>query len=407
MKIAYFDCFAGASGDMILGSLIDVGLACDQLRHELARLKVSGYEIQTQAVEKMHLAATSVQVNFLEPQPPRHLTEITEIIQKSTLSATVKAKSIQIFTRLAHAEAKIHRTTPNEIHFHEVGGVDAIVDIVGAVVGLELLEIEQLFVSAFPAGYGFVDCAHGRLPVPAPATLELLQNFPVIQRSVEGELVTPTGAAILTTLAQNHVAVPEFTIQKVGYGAGKKNFPFPNVLRLILGEVKGDLLPPAEELILLEANIDDLNPEVYTHVFQVLFSAGARDVYLTPIIMKKNRPGTMLSVLSEPAQAPKLTQLIFQETSTFGLRQTPLARIALAREYLKVTTKYGAVRIKLARLGSQILQAAPEFSDCQALAQTHHVPIKEIYNHAIAAYYSGLNAGELQTTHGTNEISGG
>jgi hypothetical protein len=217
----------------------------------------------------------------------------------------------------------------------------------------------------------------------------------VIQRSVEGELVTPTGAAILTTLARNNVTIPEFTIQKVGYGAGKNEFPFPNLLRLILGEAKEDLLPPAENLVLLEANIDDLNPEIYTHVFQVLFSAGARDVYLTPIIMKKNRPGIILSVLTEPAQAKVLTQLIFQETSTFGLRQIPVTRVALEREYLWVSTKFGKVRIKLARMGAQVLQAAPEFSDCQELAQKHQAPIKEIYNHAIAAYYLKVNAGEL------------
>ena len=235
MKIAYFDCFAGASGDMILGTLVDAGVPLEVLKQELEKLNLSGFRLQAEKVQKKHLGATSITVSVEGNQPERHLTDIQQIIQRSHLSPNVKVKSIQIFQRLAQAEAKIHQTTPEKIHFHEVGAVDAIVDTVGAVIGLEYLNIQQLFVSAFPISHGFVDCAHGKLPLPAPATVELLKGFSLIPRDVEGELVTPTGAAILSTLAQPGQPLPEIILEKVGYGAGEKDFPFPNLLRMFIG----------------------------------------------------------------------------------------------------------------------------------------------------------------------------
>lgn len=386
MKIAYFDCFAGASGDMILGALVDSGVKFQDLQRELKKLNLTGYELTAESVEKMHIGATSIQVVAQAKQPERHLSEIKNIIQKSRLSSNIKEKSIHIFTRLAVAEAKIHRTTPEKIHFHEVGGIDAIVDIVGAVIGLKLLEIDRIFISALPAGHGFVNCAHGKLPLPAPATAELTKGFPIVYRDISGEMVTPTGAAILTTLAESAPGFPEMRLQQVGYGAGKNEFPIPNLLRIFIGEQMRKFSPPSESLTLLETNIDDLNPEIYTYVLPKLFAAGALDVYLTPIIMKKNRPGMVLSALCRPDLTEQIKQIIFTETSTYGIRQQFIERWALERESRTVQTEFGNIQIKLALQHGKILHAAPEFADCQRLAEKHNIPLKEVYTVALTAF---------------------
>ncbi len=390
MKIAYFDCFSGASGNMILGALIDAGLDANILKLELTKLNISGYQLLAQPTEKMHIVGTYVDVVLETEQPERHLADIVKIIETSALSKSIKEKSIAIFNRLAIAEAKVHRTTPDRIHFHEVGGVDAIVDIVGSVIGLEKLGIEQIYVSAFPAGHGFVKCAHGRLPLPAPATLELLQGFQIIKYPIAGEFVTPTGAAILTTLGQKVQQLPAFDLVKIGYGAGTKDFLIPNLLRLMIGELESTDEMRLEFLSLLETNLDDLNPEIYTHLFKLFFDAGALDVYLTPIIMKKNRPGNTFSVLCRPEDSLKIKSLIFTETTAFGLRERMVQRWALHREFKTVQTKWGDVRIKLAKLRGKIIQSAPEFQDCQGLAEKNAIPIKEVYQQAMAAYLQSV-----------------
>ena len=379
MKIAYFDCFAGASGDMILGALLDAGVEPEVWQEELSKLNLFGYELEIDRVQKQGIAATAVRVLVNERNQERHLAEIEELIGTSQLPNGVKETSVEIFRRLALAEARVHGTTPDRIHFHEVGGVDAIVDIVGSVVGLRLLGAEEIYASTLPLGHGFVDCAHGRLPLPAPATLELLRGVPVLSRDVEGELVTPTGAAILTTLAKGFGPFPPITVEKIGYGAGQKDFPFPNLLRLLVGTTSPTLDARMETLTLLEANIDDLNPEFYGHLMERLFAAGALDVYLTPVQMKKNRPGVLLSVTCPPAQAEALAALVFAETTTIGLRRQEVRRWVLARERVEVETPYGTVGVKVARLGGKVMTASPEYEDCRRLALESGVPLKEVY----------------------------
>jgi uncharacterized protein (TIGR00299 family) protein len=385
MRIAYFDCFAGASGDMILGALLDAGIKPEVWQGELSRLNLSGYELRIDRVQKQGIAATAVRVLVSEGSQERRLAEIEELIGASQLPAEVKETGVEVFRRLAVAEARVHGTTPDRIHFHEVGGVDAIIDIVGAVLGLQLLGIEEVYASALPLGHGFVDCAHGRLPLPAPATVELLQGVPVLSRDVEGELVTPTGAAILTTLARGFGPFPPMTVEGIGCGAGQRDFPFPNLLRLLVGTTSTALDARMETLTLLEANIDDLNPEFYGHLMERLFTAGALDVYLTPVQMKKNRPGVVLSVTCPPAQAEALAALVFAETTTIGLRRQEVQRWALARERVEVETPYGAVGVKVARLGGKVMTASPEYEDCRRLALERGVPLKEVYTAAEAA----------------------
>jgi uncharacterized protein (TIGR00299 family) protein len=385
MRIAYFDCFAGASGDMILGALLDAGVEPKVWQGELNKLNLSGYELKIDRVQKQGIAATAVRVLVGGGSQERHLAEIEELIGTSQLPAEVKETSVEVFRRLAEAEARVHGTTPDRVHFHEVGGVDAIIDIVGSVVGLWLLGIEELYASPLPLGHGFVDCAHGRLPLPAPATVELLQGVPVLSRDVEGELVTPTGAAILTTLAKGFGPFPPMTVEGIGYGAGQRDFPFPNLLRLLVGATSPTLDARMETLTVLEANIDDLNPEFYGHLMERLFTAGALDVYLTPVHMKKNRPGVVLSVTCPPAQAETLAALIFAETTTIGLRRQEVQRWALARERVEVETPYGTVGVKVARLSGKVMTASPEYEDCRRLALESGVPLKEVYAAAEAA----------------------
>jgi uncharacterized protein (TIGR00299 family) protein len=386
MRIAYFDCFAGASGDMILGALLDAGVEPEVWQEELSKLNLSGYQLKIDRVQKQGIAATAVKVLVSEGKQERHLAEIEELVGTSQLLTEVKETSVEVFRRLAVAEARVHGTTPDRIHFHEVGGVDAIIDIVGSVVGLRLLGVEEIYASTLPLGHGFVDCAHGRLPLPAPATLELLQGVPVLLRDVEGELVTPTGAAILTTLAKGFGPFPPMTVEGIGYGAGQRDFPFPNLLRLLVGTTSPALDARMETLTLLEANIDDLNPEFYGHLMERLFSAGALDVYLTPAQMKKNRPGVLLSVACPPAQAEALAALVFAETTTIGLRRQEVQRWALARERVEVETPYGTVGIKVAKLGGKVMTVSPEYEDCRRLALGSGVPLKEVYTAAEAAF---------------------
>jgi uncharacterized protein (TIGR00299 family) protein len=386
MRIVYFDCFAGISGDMTLGALLDAGADEGQFRRELGKLKRVEFDLRISKVVKNGIQATDVTVIPKGDESHRRLDDVSAIIQSSDLSDKVKARSIDVFRRLAEAEGTVHGTTPEEVHFHEVGAVDAIVDIVGASILLEILGIEQVVCSPLPIGRGFVETAHGKIPLPAPATVELTKGIPIYPAGVEGELVTPTGAAIVRTLASSFGEAPTMTVQAVGYGAGKSEFPFPNVLRVLVGESADADLPSVERVSVVETNIDDMNPEFYEPVFDKLFAAGALDVYLTPVHMKKTRPGTLLSAICPVGRTNDIAEIILSETTTFGVRISTASRRCLERKWETVRTKYGDVRIKLGFMGDRLVSASPEYEDCKKAAESHGVPIRRVYDAAIAAY---------------------
>ena len=376
MKVAYFDCFAGASGDMILGALIDAGLRPDDLRERLAALRLPGWQLNVRRVVKGGLAATTVEVESEAEHMERTLADIEALIAKSTLPERDRTLALRIFHRLAEAEARVHGVSPEEVHFHEVGAVDAIVDVVGAVSGLSLLGVERVHVSPLPLGRGFVHAAHGRLPLPGPAVIELLRGVPVVGVETEGETVTPTGAAILTTLAVSYGALPPLTIRHIGYGAGRREADHPNVLRVLIGET--EMEAEAEWLVFLETNIDDLNPQVYDHVMNRLLSTGALDVWLTPVQMKKNRPSVVVSVLCQAEKEAALSEILFRETTTLGLRRQMTERRRLPREIREVQTRFGPARVKVAFAGGRVLRAVPEYEDCKHLAEANGVPLREV-----------------------------
>ncbi len=376
MKVAYFDCFAGASGDMILGALIDAGLRPDDLRERLAALRLPGWQLNVRRVVKGGLAATTVEVESEAEHMERTLADIEALIAKSTLPERDRTLALRIFHRLAEAEARVHGVSPEEVHFHEVGAVDAIVDVVGAVSGLSLLGVERVHVSPLPLGRGFVHAAHGRLPLPGPAVIELLRGVPVVGVETEGETVTPTGAAILTTLAVSYGALPPLTIRHIGYGAGRREADHPNVLRVLIGET--EMEAEAEWLGFLETNIDDLNPQVYDHVMNRLLSTGALDVWLTPVQMKKNRPSVVVSVLCQAEKEAALSEILFRETTTLGLRRQMTERRRLPREIREVQTRFGPARVKVAFAGGRVLRAVPEYEDCKHLAEANGVPLREV-----------------------------
>ncbi len=382
--IAYFDCFSGASGDMILSALVDAGVSVETLRAELAQLALLAGEwsIEAQVTRRGPVRATHVHVHTRGPSPTRHLSDIVNLIETGGVSPMAKERSIAIFRRLAAAEAKVHGIPVERVHFHEVGAVDAIVDIVGAAVGLELLGIERVYASPLPLGSGTTSSQHGPLPLPAPATLELLAQAGAPTRGWgDGfELVTPTGAAILTTLAT--FQQPPMTLWRIGYGAGGRDLPWPNVLRLWLGKP----LPAHQaEHVLLETNIDDMNPEVFGYVMERLFAAGALDVYFTPIFMKKNRPATMLSVIARADQEDVLANLILHETTTLGLRVQQLRRHEAGREVRMVHTEHGEIAVKVKLLDGQAVSAAPEYESCRRVAAERGMPISAVYQAALRA----------------------
>ena len=468
MKIAYFDCIAGASGDMILGALVDAGLPLETLRTRLDALHLPDFELRARQVAKNAFAATKVDVVVADDVPERHLADIIAIVQASDLSPDIKTHAIAIFRKVGAAEANIHGTSMDHVHLHELGGVDTIVDVVGALVGLEALGVEQVMASPVPLGRGFIRGAHGQIPLPAPATVALLQGVPVVGSPLPMETVTPTGAALLASLVVDFGPLPAMTLDAVGYGAGSRDLPIPNVLRVFLGELqvasyklkvvsqKSDVKrqgggtgghthshdhghphahahahetehshahshmddhehayphthpriltlqpanpptasthspiptphsplphpPSSSELAVLETNIDDLNPEVYEYVMECLFEAGALDVFFAPIQMKKNRPATLLRVLCRPDDAATMTDIVFMETTTLGIREHRVKRHALAREAVTVDTAYGPVRVKVARLGKGQTKIAPEYEDCRRAASEHNVPLREVY----------------------------
>jgi len=386
MKIAYFDCFSGISGDMILGALIDLGLDLEYLKQELSKLNLLGYEIDFTKVQKNKITGIKVNIKIKAKHKERHLSDINKLIDDSELDPEVKQKSKAIFLKLGQAEAKVHDENIENIHFHEIGAIDSILDIVGCVIGLRELKIQEIFCSNIPLGKGFINTSHGKLPVPAPATSELLSGFPVYSSEIEGELVTPTGAAIVTSLAKKFGEMPLMKVDKVGYGSGKSDFEHPNMLRVFLGDLieKYD----SDVVNIIETNIDDMYPELYEMVFQKLFQNGALDVYLTNIQMKKHRPAVKLSVISTIENTDKLIDTIFNETTTFGLRTYKTERKKLFVEKEKIKTKYGEITIKIGKSVNEIKVISPEYEDCKKLAEQNNVSLKEIYDLARTSYFS-------------------
>jgi uncharacterized protein (TIGR00299 family) protein len=373
LNIAYLDCFAGAGGDMLLGALIDIGLPLRELASGLSRLPLTGYELRAEKAQCGPLTGTKVTVALDEAQEAEHrtLSQILDIIAASDLPQPVKGQGARIFSRLAEAEAKVHGITVEEVHFHEVGAVDAIVDVMGVVLGFHLLGVEAVFASALPLGYGSIETAHGNLPLPAPATLELLamSRAPVRPEAEAGELVTPTAAAIITTLAS--FGCPPFTLERIGYGIGARH-----LLRLWLGQTT-EVTPP--ELLLLETNIDDMNPELYGYVMERLFTQGALDVWFIPIQMKKNRPAVTLCVLASAQAEAALTETILRETSTLGIRVQSVSRRQAEREVVEIETSLGRAAVKLKRLHGSPVAVVPEYEDCRRLALEHRLPLQEVY----------------------------
>ena len=392
MKLAYFDCFSGISGDMILGALVDAGCPPDHLRQELLGLNVPGWEIAAEKVWKNGMAATYARVTTQDEQKHRSLAAILEILGQSKLVPSVRERAAAIFRRLGEAEAKVHDVPLEKIHFHEVGAVDAIVDIVGACVGFEALGIEKFACSPLNVGGGTIQTAHGMLPVPAPATAELLRGKPTYSSAVLRELATPTGAAIVATVCSEFGPQPKMSVSAIGYGAGTADLPGqPNVLRILVGEAaeaeKG--LGASEDVVVIEANLDDMNPQIYGYFLEKALASGALDVYTTPVQMKKNRPGMLLTVLCRPESVDALMKLIFAETTTFGVRTYRAERRVLPREFVEVTTGFGPVRVKVSRVNGRILHVAPEYEDCKKLAAERDVPLQQVIAEALRAYAAG------------------
>jgi pyridinium-3,5-bisthiocarboxylic acid mononucleotide nickel chelatase len=381
MRTAYFDCFSGISGDMVLGGLVDAGCDLRQIEAELRRLPISGWKISAEKVSRGGLVATRVLVETFEHHQHRSLSTILELIQEAGLPTRVIERAFSIFTRLGDAEARVHGVPVEKVHFHEVGAVDAIVDIVGASVAFELLRIEELVCSRLNVGGGMVATQHGNLPVPAPATAELLRGAPTYSNGVLRELVTPTGAAIVSALASGFGMQPPMKVDTIGYGAGAADLAQqPNVLRILVGE--GAIKEKAElqegTIVVLEANIDDMNPQLYGYFAERALEAGALDVFSTPIQMKKNRPGQLLTVLCDSAKSRDLTELIFRETTTIGVRHSLVGRHTLQRESVLVKTAIGSIPVKVARLNGTVLNAVPEYEECRKTAMQHSLPLKEV-----------------------------
>jgi hypothetical protein len=441
MKIAYFDCFAGISGDMTLGALIDLGVDAAWLTGELRKLSLEGYRLETRQVEKCGIQAVQFSVilegaagdhladsEFFEVDKPqesltarptnahnhdpahthRSLSEILALIENSQLSDQVKSTAMRIFTRMGEAESQVHGIPLEQVHFHEAGGVDAIIDIVGSAIALERLGVEAIYASPLHLGSGFVRSQHGLLPVPAPATAHLIRGIPTYTSEARGELVTPTGAAIITSIASNFGPMPLMNVQVVGYGAGRRERDFPNTLRIFLGEASGEApdqigkgtvlagsgrrdpypeqhrapVGPAgyheSPALVIEATIDDMEPELFEALTEKLLTAGALDVLLIPVQMKKSRPGLILHVLAYPASLDELLRIIFTESTSIGVRTHEVTKRMLQREIAVVETSYGAVHVKLARLGAQIVNVKPEYEDCRELARMLNLPLKDI-----------------------------
>jgi hypothetical protein len=420
-RTLYLDCFAGASGDMLLGAMLDCGLDFELLRSELQKLGVEGYELSLTRVDRSGISAAKFDVHLSgEPHSHEHhhehhhehghshehhhhhehphshehhhehrgLSEIKRIISSSSLSERVKQRAQAIFQRIGDAESKIHNIPIETVHFHEVGAIDSIVDIVGCCVAFDALKIERIISSPLHVGSGAFKCAHGTYPVPGPATAELLKGIPIYSKEIEGELVTPTGAAIISTLAESYGPMPMMKIEKIGYGAGTRDYPkFPNVLRAIIGELEEDADQTPTTVTVIEANIDDLNAQVFGYLMEKVLAAGALDIFYTPAQMKKNRPGVLLTLLCKPEDRERMSEIIFRETTTLGVRYRNERREILTREFVTVETEYGPIRIKVSRArDGRVMNASPEFEDCRVAADKHGVGLRDAQTAALKAY---------------------
>jgi uncharacterized protein (TIGR00299 family) protein len=424
MKTLYFDCFSGISGDMTIGALLDLGVDAGYLTTELKKLPATGYELKVSRVVRSNLSALKFDVLVAGAEQPgkqhdhghdqhdyshdhhghahphehdhahssghfhRKASEILAMIRDSALNANTKRIALEIFTKLAMSEGKVHHIPPEDVEFHEVGAIDSIVDTVGAAIGFDALGIERFVCSAINVGGGFIQCQHGILPVPAPATSDLLRHATIYQKHVQTELVTPTGAAILAAVVNRFGGLNGFAVDRIGYGAGTKQFDhFPNCLRLMLGEERSaPMISGSGDVIVIESNIDDMNPQNFSYVTDRLLAAGALDVSTIPVQMKKGRPGHLLQVLSPADAVDALSRVIFQETTTIGLRRYPVQRTTLDREFVEVKTEYGTVRVKVSRMDGEIVNFAPEYEDCARIAREKNVSLKQVQSLAISAY---------------------
>lgn len=386
MAIAYIDCSAGISGDMCLGALVDAGVSLEKIKAGLKCLPVKGYKLEAKKVTRATLAATKVEV-ILTPAVRGRKTEtrkwkdIKKIIHSSSLPVHIKQRGLKIFRRLFEAEAKVHGKSYTATHLHELGAIDCIIDIFGTLIGLEALGVEKVYASAVNLGSGRIRAEHGRLPVPAPATAELLTGAPVYSSDTPRfELTTPTGAAILREITEDFINIPLMYIDKIGNGAGNKDIAeFPNMLRIFVGKEKpGTTLQPLPKVVVIETNIDDMNPQLYEYVMERLFEAGALDVYLAQVIMKKSRPGVLLTVLCLEAKRAEIIDLLLKETTTLGVRFYEASRTVLERATKKTRTSLGAINIKTARLDGRLIKQSPEYEDCKRIAAKHKIPLREV-----------------------------
>lgn len=393
MKTLYFDCFAGASGDMILGALVGAGVDPLVLNAQLELLGVSGWRIDFEKVDRSGISATYARVHTPHEHAHRHLKDILKIINDSRLTDGVKARSARIFSLLAEAEARVHNQSIDKIHFHEVGALDAIIDVCGAAIGFELMGIERFISSPLRVGAGMTEMAHGRFPIPPPAVAELLKGKPIYSGEIEGEFVTPTGAAIISAVCESFASLPLIKIEATGYGAGSRDHPkFPNALRIMVGETEGTSAAGDETLLMIETNIDDTSPQVIGYVLDLALEMGALDCFLTHTQMKKNRPGLLVSILCAPGDREKFLQMLFAETTTIGARSFEVTRRALARETVRVETQFGPIDVKVAYPNGDsaevntAVNAMPEFEQCRLAATAAGVPLREVQEAARAAY---------------------
>jgi uncharacterized protein (TIGR00299 family) protein len=406
LKIAYFDCFSGVSGDMCLGAIVDAGVSIKELENELKRISIKGYKLRVRRVRRARFKATKVDVvQKPPPHPPlvkgghwggevKTWKDVEQTIKASSLSNNIKQKGLKIFRRLFEAEAKVHGESFNDIHLHELGAIDCIVDVFGAIIGLDMLSIKKIYSSPINVGSGFVRTDHGILPVPAPATADILKGIPVYSDGTDFELTTPTGAVILKELSSGFGKMPVMNIERIGIGAGSKDFKDrPNVLRVFIGTPPS--IPPLVRggeggvVTVIETNIDDMNPQVYEYVMERLFKAGALDVYLTQVIMKKGRPGIKLTVLCNEIDNERLIRIILKETTTIGLRFYEAERKTLQRQIKTVDTEFGKVKVKFSRLGDEILKVAPEYEDCKKIAKRLNMPLMEVMRRVKIAMNEG------------------
>lgn len=387
MRTLYFDCFSGASGNMILGALLALGVDRHELETELSKLNLPDVSLKIETVDRSGISATHVDVIAPDQHAHRHLLNIVKIIESSDLSQTVKTRAIAIFTRLAEAEARVHGISVEKVHFHEVGAIDAIVDIVGACIGFEILGIERFACSKIHVGSGFVQMEHGKFPVPPPAVTELLRGVPIYSTEIDGELITPTAAAIISTVCDSYGRLPKIEVEGVSYGAGTRSYKdFSNVLRLMVGEaaIEKSSTPSPENLLLVETNLDDISPQIVGFVMERAFELGALDCWFTPIQMKKNRPATMVSILCPQEKREVLSELLYAETTTLGLRVRSVERECLEREFRTVSTKYGEIDVKIAKYNGRISNVMPEYEQVRSLAIKNNVPFREVQKEVFA-----------------------